>query len=55
MLFRSVSPSRYGREYGVPKDPVQRITETDEEFAERHAEWKERADNIEMKKTNRAL
>lgn len=42
---------QYRQEYGVPKEPVQRITETDEEFAERHAEWKERADNIEMKKT----
>lgn len=42
---------QYKQDYVAPKEPVQKATEDDEDFAERHSEWKERADNIEMKRT----
>ena len=41
---------QYKQEYGLPKEPKQRDTETEEEFAERVEEYKERVANIEMKK-----
>ena len=42
---------QYKQEYVAPKEPVQKATEDDDEFAERHSEWKERGEAIEMKRT----
>jgi hypothetical protein len=41
---------QYKQEYGLPKEPKQRETETEEEFNERVEEYKERVANVEMKK-----
>lgn len=41
---------QYKELYVPPKEPVQRSTETDEEFAERQDEWKEKVANIEYRK-----
>ena len=40
---------QYKQEYAVPKQPVQKADELDEEFNERMDEWKEKAANMEMK------
>jgi hypothetical protein len=40
----------YKQNYVAPKEPVQKTTETDEEFEERKNEWKEQVTNVEMKK-----
>lgn len=40
---------QYKQEYVAPKEPVQRSSETDEEFTERQDEWKEKVAAIEMK------
>jgi len=42
---------QYKQDYTASKEPVQKATEDDEEFAERHGEWKEKAEAIEMKRT----
>lgn len=41
---------KYKQEYGTPKQPTQRVTETEDEFAERMEEWKERVSDLEMKR-----
>jgi hypothetical protein len=41
---------QYKQDYGVPKEPVQKAIEEDDDFAERHQEWKDRVAAIEMKK-----
>lgn len=41
---------QYRQEYMPPKEPVQRASETEDDFNERHEEWKETAANIEMKR-----
>lgn len=41
---------QYKQDYTAPKEPVQKATEDEEEFAERHNEWKEKVETIEMKK-----
>jgi hypothetical protein len=41
---------KYKQEYGLSKQPVQKLSETDEDFTERMDEWKERAAMLEMKK-----
>lgn len=40
----------YKEDYVVGKEPVQRASETDEEFEERQSEWKEKAERLEMKR-----
>lgn len=40
----------YKQNYSIPKQPVQRATEEEEEFNERTSEWKEQVANIEMKR-----
>lgn len=40
---------QYKQEYGIPKEPVQKNDEIDEDFTERHNLWKEQASNIQMK------
>lgn len=40
----------YKQEYIAPKEPVQKATEDEDEFAERHNEWKEKVEMIEMKR-----
>jgi len=42
---------QYRQDFGVPKQPVQRTDELDEDFAERTEEWKELVQNIETKAT----
>lgn len=42
---------QYKQDYTAPKEPVQKATEDEDEFLERHNEWKERAAAIEMKRT----
>jgi len=41
---------QYKQEYTYPKEPVQRASEDDDEFKERHDEWNERVSFIEQKK-----
>lgn len=41
---------QYKNEYVVPKEPVQKSTEEDDDFKERHEEWKERVEFIETKR-----
>ncbi len=41
---------QYKELYTAPKEPVQRLSEPDEEFQERHSEWSEKVANIEYKK-----
>lgn len=40
----------YNQNYGVPKQPIQKDTETEEDFAERMELWQERVKTVEMKK-----
>lgn len=40
----------FKEDYVAGKEPVQRSTEDDEDFQERHSEWKERADKVAMKR-----
>lgn len=40
----------YNQNYGIPKQPVQKDTETDDDFAERMEVWNERVKTVEMKK-----
>ena len=40
----------YNQNYGIPKQPVQKDTETDDDFAERVEMWNERVKTVEMKK-----
>jgi hypothetical protein len=41
---------QYRQEYGLPKEPVfNELKESQEEFDERHTEWKEKVSNLEMK------
>jgi hypothetical protein len=41
---------QYKNEYVAPKEPVQKITEDDDDFNERHNEWKEKVEYIETKR-----
>lgn len=41
---------QYKELYGLPKEPVQKATEEEDDFKERHEEWKERSANVEMKR-----
>lgn len=41
---------KYKQDYGTPKQPVQKLTETEDEFTERMDEWKERVATVEMRK-----
>lgn len=38
----------FSQQYGVPKEPVQKSTESDEDFEERHNEWKSKKETVEM-------
>lgn len=40
---------QYRQEYGVPREPIQKDTEDEMDFKERHDAWKEQVSNIEMK------
>lgn len=40
----------YKQDYVTPKEPTQRVSETDEEFEERVTEWKEKSEIVEMKR-----
>jgi len=41
---------KYNQQFKLPKEPIQALNETDEEFEERQGEWKEQVSNIEMGK-----
>ena len=41
---------KFKKTYGIPKEPIQGATETDDEFEERHNEWKETVNDIEAGK-----
>lgn len=40
---------QYKQEYGLPKEPVMKDTDDEIEFKERHDNWKEQVENIQMK------
>lgn len=39
---------RFNKQFGIPKEPVQLISEEDDDFALRHSAWKEQVADIEM-------
>ncbi len=39
---------KYNKDYGLPKEPTQKVDELDEEFVERKALWQEKVDDIKM-------
>lgn len=39
---------KFNRQYSIPKEPVQSLTEDDEEFAERKQEWEQKVKDIDM-------
>lgn len=41
---------QYNQNYVAPKEPVQRASELDEDFEERHNEWKEKVETVQMKR-----
>lgn len=40
---------QYKQEYGIPKEPVQKTDELDEDFSERQSAWRDQVANIQMK------
>lgn len=42
---------QYNEEYYAGKEPVQKATETDDEFEERKTEWQQKVERLEMKRT----
>lgn len=49
-LTQSEIDYKFNKQYAIPKEPKQTDTETDEEFAERKALWKDQVNDIEMTK-----
>lgn len=47
-LTQSEIEYKFNKQFGIPKEPIQLINEEDEEFATRHAAWKEQVADIEM-------
>jgi len=41
---------KFKKQYGIPKEPIELATESEEEFQDRHNEWKDRVAEIEMEK-----
>lgn len=41
---------QYNQDFSIPKEPVQKTAEDDDDFKERHDEWAERVRNIEQKR-----
>lgn len=41
---------KFNRQYNIPKEPVQSLSEDDEEFEARHNEWKEVVEQVKMDK-----
>jgi len=39
---------KFNKQFGIPKEPVELVTETEEEFKERHDQWKEQVADVEM-------
>ena len=59
LKYKNLSPEeidfQYKEEYSIPKEPVfNELKETQDEFDEKHAAWKEQAYRIEMKRTIQA-
>lgn len=42
--------NKYNKEFGIPKVPVKKEFESDEEYSERYSEWQEKVNDIEMTK-----
>lgn len=49
-LSQSEINYKYQKEFGLPKEPKQSDTETDEDFEERKSEWESKVRDIEMNK-----
>jgi hypothetical protein len=47
-LLPSEIDYKFNKEYGIPKEPVQRMDELDEEFDDRKKDWQEKVADIEM-------
>jgi len=41
---------KFNRQYSIPKEPIQSVSEDDDEFQERHNEWKETVSQVKMDK-----
>jgi hypothetical protein len=41
---------KFNRQYSIPKEPIQGLSEDDEDFQERHNEWKETVGQVKMDK-----
>lgn len=54
LKYKELTPQeinyKFNKEFSIPKQPVQDVTETDEEFQVRQSEWKEKSDEIKMNK-----
>ena len=54
LKYKDLTPQeidyKFNKEFALPKQPIQTIEESDEEFAEKLSEWKERVADIEMNK-----
>ena len=50
LLTKDEIEFQYKQQFGIPKEPTQRTTETDDEYAERLDEWKEKVANVKMAK-----
>lgn len=52
--YKTLSPEliehRYNKTFGIPKEPIQSSIETDDEYEERVAEWKEKVKDIEKER-----
>lgn len=54
LKYKDLTPSeieyKFNKQFSLPKEPVQRNDEIDEDFLERKAEWEERVNDIKMSK-----
>jgi hypothetical protein len=52
--YKDLSPAeidyKFKKQFSLPKEPVQSLEESDEDFAERKSQWKEAVSDIEMDK-----
>lgn len=52
LKYKDLTPSeieyKFNKDFGLPKEPIQKTDELDEEFAERKATWQEKVNDINM-------
>lgn len=41
---------KFNKEYGIPKEPIQKVDELDEDFATRKSEWDDKVSDVQMSK-----